>query len=577
MGFRAPVRDIAFSLEVAGLKDLLASFSDLDSETCTQVLTAAGEFADGVLAPLNRSGDLDGARFENGRVFASPGFADAYRQFIDGGWTSLAAPAEFGGQGLPRSIALAVFDMVTAANMSFGLCPMLSEAAIHLLTKHGTPRQQQIYLPKIVAGQWTGTMNLTEAQAGSDLALIRTRAEPEGDKYRVTGQKIFITWGDHDCADNIIHLVLARLPDAPPGTKGISLFLVPKQLPDANGKPGVANALRPLSIEHKLGIHASPTCVMSYEGAEAELVGAPHQGLALMFTMMNAARLNVGAQGVGIAERAYQQARDYALERRQGRSAWSDDAPARIFDLPDVRRALLLMKAKTEAARAVCFSTAIAADLAEHASSLSAREAAKLREELLVPVAKAWSTDIGVDVASLGIQVHGGAGFIEETGAAQFYRDARIAPIYEGTNGIQAIDLVGRKLPLAGGGAVRALFTEMRATLPDLDHAVAGTLREAIAGTERATDWLIEARGTPDALAGATDYLKLLGDTVGGWMLAKASLAASRGSDVEYARGKLALARIFASQVLIGAAGLSDAVQAGSGEIEAGAAVLSAD
>jgi len=577
MGFRAPVRDIAFSLEVAGLKDLLASFSDLDSETCTQVLTAAGEFADGVLAPLNRSGDLDGARFENGRVFASPGFADAYRQFIDGGWTSLAAPAEFGGQGLPRSIALAVFDMVTAANMSFGLCPMLSEAAIHLLTAHGTPRQQRIYLPKIVAGQWTGTMNLTEAQAGSDLALIRTRAEPEGDKYRVTGQKIFITWGDHDCADNIIHLVLARLPDAPPGTKGISLFLVPKQLPDANGKPGVANALRPLSIEHKLGIHASPTCVMSYEGAEAELVGAPHQGLALMFTMMNAARLNVGAQGVGIAERAYQQARDYALERRQGRSAWSDDAPARIFDLPDVRRALLLMKAKTEAARAVCFSTAIAADLAEHASSLSAREAAKLREELLVPVAKAWSTDIGVDVASLGIQVHGGAGFIEETGAAQFYRDARIAPIYEGTNGIQAIDLVGRKLPLAGGGAVRALFTEMRATLPDLDHAVAGTLREAIAGTERATDWLIEARGTPDALAGATDYLKLLGDTVGGWMLAKASLAASRGSDVEYARGKLALARIFASQVLIGAAGLSDAVQAGSGEIEAGAAVLSAD
>ena len=577
MGFRAPVRDIAFSLEVAGLKDLLASFSDLDSETCTQVLTAAGEFADGVLAPLNRSGDLDGARFENGRVFASPGFADAYRQFIDGGWTSLAAPAEFGGQGLPRSIALAVFDMVTAANMSFGLCPMLSEAAIHLLTAHGTPRQQQIYLPKIVAGQWTGTMNLTEAQAGSDLALIRTRAEPEGDKYRVTGQKIFITWGDHDCADNIIHLVLARLPDAPPGTKGISLFLVPKQLPDANGKPGVANALRPLSIEHKLGIHASPTCVMSYEGAEAELVGAPHQGLALMFTMMNAARLNVGAQGVGIAERAYQQARDYALERRQGRSAWSDDAPARIFDLPDVRRALLLMKAKTEAARAVCFSTAIAADLAEHASSLSAREAAKLREELLVPVAKAWSTDIGVDVASLGIQVHGGAGFIEETGAAQFYRDARIAPIYEGTNGIQAIDLVGRKLPLAGGGAVRALLTEMRATLPDLDHAVAGTLREAIAGTERATDWLIEARGTPDALAGATDYLKLLGDTVGGWMLAKASLAASRGSDVEYARGKLALARIFASQVLIGAAGLSDAVQAGSGEIEAGAAVLSAD
>jgi len=577
MGFHAPVRDIVFSLEVAGLKDLLASFPDLDSDTCTQVLTAAGEFAEGVLAPLNRSGDLEGARFENGRVFTAPGFADAYHQFIDGGWTSLAAPPEFGGQGLPRAIALAVFDMVTAANMSFGLCPMLSEAAIHLLTKHGTPRQQQVYLPRIVSGQWTGTMNLTEAQAGSDLALIRTRAEPDGDKYRVTGQKIFITWGDHDCAENIIHLVLARLPDAPPGTKGISLFLVPKRLPDADGKPGVANSLRPLSIEHKLGIHASPTCVMSYEGAEAELVGAPHQGLALMFTMMNAARLNVGAQGVGIAERAYQQARDYALERRQGRSSWSDDIPARIFDLPDVRRTLLLMKAKTEAARAICFSTAIAADLSEHASTPDRREAAKLREELLVPVAKAWSTDIGVEMASLGIQVHGGAGFIEETGAAQFYRDARIAPIYEGTNGIQAIDLVGRKLSLAGGGAVRALLTEMRATLADLDPAVAASLREAIAATERATDWLVEARGSPDALAGATDYLKLLGDTTGGWLLAKGALAASRGSDTGNARGRLALARIFATQVLASTPGLADAVQVGARELQAGAAALSAD
>src|SRR5690348_315121 len=470
MGFRAPVRDIAFALnEVAGLKQLLAAFPDLDTETCLQVLSAAGDFTTDVLAPLNRSGDIEGARFENGRVFAAPGFADAYRQYIDGGWTSLNAPVKFGGQGLPRSIALAVFDMVTAANMSFGLCPMLSEAAIHLLTKHGTPRQQQIYLSKLVSGEWTGTMNLTEAQAGSDLALIRTRAESDGDKYRVTGQKIFITWGDHDCAENIVHLALARLPDAPEGTKGISLFLVPKRLPDEEGKAGVANSLRPLSIEHKLGIHASPTCVMSYEGAQAELVGAPHQGLALMFLMMNAARLNVGAQGAGIAERAYQQARDYALERRQGRSAWSDDVPARLIDLPDVRRTLLLMKAETEAARAICFSTAIAADLAEHASTAEERERAKLREELLVPVAKAWSTDVGVEVASLGVQVHGGAGFIEETGAAQFYRDARIAPIYEGTNGIQAMDLVGRKLALAGGEPIRALFTEMRATLPDSD------------------------------------------------------------------------------------------------------------
>jgi hypothetical protein len=578
MGFRAPVRDIAFALkEVAGLKQQLASFPDLDAETCLQVLAAAGDFTTDVLAPLNRTGDIEGARFENGRVFAAPGFADAYRKYIDGGWTSLNAPVEFGGQGLPRAVALAVFDMVTAANMSFGLCPMLSEAAIHLLTAHGTPRQQLVYLPKLVSGEWTGTMNLTEAQAGSDLALIRTRAEPDGEEYRVTGQKIFITWGDHDCAENIVHLVLARLPDAPEGTKGISLFLVPKHLPDENGKAGVANSLRPFSIEHKLGIHASPTCVMSYEGAEAELVGAPHQGLALMFTMMNAARLNVGAQGVGIAERAYQQARDYSLERRQGRSAWSDDLPARLIDLPDVRRMLLLMKAKTEAARAICFSTAVAADLAEHASADHQREAAKLREELLVPVAKAWSTDVGVEVASLGIQVHGGAGFIEEAGAAQFYRDARIAPIYEGTNGIQAIDLVGRKLPLASGEPIRALFTEMRATLPDLDHTVAGYLREAMAATERATDWLILNRGSTDALAGATAYLKLLGDTVGGWMLAKAAHAAASLEDKDYACGKLSLARFFASQTLTQAGGLAGAVQSGSSDFEDGIAALSPD
>jgi alkylation response protein AidB-like acyl-CoA dehydrogenase len=575
MGFRAPVREIAFALnEVAGLKSLLAAFPDLDMETCSQVLAAAGDFSTDVLAPLNHTGDVEGARFENGRVFAAPGVADAYRKYIDGGWTSLNAPPEFGGQGLPRSVAVAVFEMVTAANMSFGLCPMLSEAAIHLLTTHGTPRQQQVYLPKLVSGEWTGTMNLTEAQAGSDLALIRTRAEPDGDKYRVTGQKIFITWGDHDCADNIVHLVLARLPDAPEGTKGISLFLVPKRLPDENGKAGVANSLRPLSIEHKLGIHGSPTCVMSYEDAEAELVGAPHQGLALMFTMMNAARLNVGAQGAGIAERAYQQARDYALERRQGRSAWSDDAPARLVDLPDVRRTLLLMKAKTEAARAICFSTAVAADLAGHTSTDHQREAAKLREELLVPVAKAWSTDVGVEVASLGIQVHGGAGFIEEAGAAQFYRDARIAPIYEGTNGIQAMDLVGRKLGLAGGEPVRALFTELRAVLPDFDKAVAEHLRVAIAATESATDWLILNRGSTDALAGATAYLKLLGDTVGGWMLAKGAHAAAALEDKDYARGRLSLARIFASQVLTQSPGLAEAVQADSAELESGAAAL---
>ncbi|HEY8696287.1 MAG TPA: acyl-CoA dehydrogenase [Rhizomicrobium sp.] len=578
MGFRAPVRDIAFALrETAGLNQLLASdaFSGFDSETLTAILDAAGEFAEGVLAPLNRSGDLEGARFENGRVFAPAGFADAYRRYSEGGWTSLAAPPEFGGQGLPRALALAVFEIVHAANMSFGLCPMLSEAAIHLLTAHGSPAQKRRYLPQFVSGRWTGTMNLTEAQAGSDLALIRTRAELDGEKFRVTGQKIFITWGDHDCAENIVHLVLARLPGAPEGTKGISLFLVPKQLVGEDGKAGAANALRPLSIERKLGIHGSPTCVMSYEGAEAELVGAPHQGLALMFTMMNAARLNVGMEGVGIAERAFQQARDYALERRQGRSPWSGEAPARIADLPDVRRMLMLMKAKTEAARAICLSAAVASDLAEHAATPELREAARLREELLVPVAKAWSTDIGVEVASLGVQVHGGAGFIEETGAAQFYRDARIAPIYEGTNGIQAIDLVGRKLALAGGAPLRALLAEMRETAAQLDdRLVASPLAGGVDAVERATAWLLDKRGSVDALAGATTYLKLLGDVTGGWLLAKAALAAAKSGDAAFAQQKLVLARFYAGQILTSAPGLAQSVVSGAADLEAGAELL---
>jgi alkylation response protein AidB-like acyl-CoA dehydrogenase len=581
MGFRAPIRDIAFALrETAGLNQLLASdaFSGFDSDTLTAILDAAGEFAEGVLAPLNRSGDVEGARFENGRVFAPAGFADAYRRYSEGGWTSLAASPEFGGQGLPRAVALAVFEIVHAASMSFGLCPMLSEAAIHLLTVHGSPAQKRRYLPELVSGRWTGTMNLTEAQAGSDLALIRTRAEPDNGTFRVTGQKIFITWGDHDCADNIVHLVLARLPDAPEGTKGISLFLVPKRLVGEDGKAGAANALRPLSIEHKLGIHGSPTCVMSYEGAEAEMVGAPHQGLALMFTMMNAARLNVGMEGVGIAERAFQQARDYALERRQSRSPWSGEAPARIVDLPDVRRMLLLMKAKTEAARAICLSAAIASDLAEHAATAELREAARLREELLVPVAKAWSTDIGVEVASLGVQVHGGAGFIEETGAAQYYRDARIAPIYEGTNGIQAIDLVGRKLGLAGGAPIRALLAEMRETAAGLDdRVIASPLAGGIDAVERATAWLLDKRGSADALAGATTYLKLLGDVTGGWLLAKAALAAAKSGDADFAAQKLALARFYASQVLSSAAGLAQAAMSGARDLEAGGEGLRSD
>jgi alkylation response protein AidB-like acyl-CoA dehydrogenase len=578
MTFRAPIRDLAFSLRHAAGFDALtatAAFAEVDQKTVDAVLEGAAALADGVLAPLNRDGDKVGARFENGQVIAAPGFKDAYRQYREGGWSGLAAAPEHGGQGLPKAVSLAVFEMVHAANMAFGLCPMLSEAAIEALTAHGTERQQALYLPKLVSGEWTGTMNLTEPQAGSDLALLNTRAEPDGaGGYRITGTKIFITWGDHDVAENICHLVLARLPDAPPGVKGISLFLAPRRLVGEDGALGVANDLRPASIEHKLGIHGSPTCVMLFEGAHAELVGQENQGLAHMFTMMNAARLNVGAEGVGIAERAYQQALAYALDRRQGRSPWSEDKTAAIFDHPDIRRTLTLMKAKIEAARGICLSCAVAADLAKHADTAEAREAASLREELLTPIAKGWSTDIGVEVASMGVQVHGGMGFIEETGAAQHYRDARILPIYEGTNGIQAMDLAGRKLSIAGGAAVKALLADIRATAAALTDerltGVATRLNAAVDAAERAGDWLSAKKGTADALAGATPYLQLMGEVTGGWMLAKGAKAACAmaGDDPFYA-GKIALARVYADQVLTRASALADAVTSGGDDLHA--------
>jgi alkylation response protein AidB-like acyl-CoA dehydrogenase len=577
MSFRAPTRDILFSLTAAaGFEGLLnlPAFADTDLETVEAVLEGAAAMADDVLAPLNRGGDKVGAKFENGQVIAAPGFAEAYKNYREGGWTSLAAGVEHGGQGLPKAVSIAVFEMVHAANMAFGLCPMLSEAAIEALTVHGTDRQKALYLPKLVSGEWTGTMNLTEPQAGSDLALLTTKAEPDGQGgYRITGTKIYITWGDHDVAENICHLVLARLPDAPPGVKGISLFLAPKRLVDEEGSVGVANALRPGSIEHKLGIHGSPTCVMLFEGAHAELVGQENQGLAHMFTMMNAARLNVGAEGVGIAERAYQQALSYALERRQGRSPWSEDKTAAIFDHPDIRRTLTLMKAKIEAARGVCLSCAVAADLAKHADTVEAREAASLREELLTPIAKGWSTDVGVEVASMGVQVHGGMGFIEETGAAQHYRDARILPIYEGTNGIQAMDLTGRKLSMAAGAAMKALIADMRATVASLTDerltGVAARLATAVDAAERAGAWLSTKKGTADALAGATTYLQLMGDVTGGWMLAKGAAAAVAkvGEGDPFYVGKIALARIYADQVLTYAPALADAIASGGDDL----------
>ncbi|HEY1633018.1 MAG TPA: acyl-CoA dehydrogenase [Rhizomicrobium sp.] len=554
MSYRAPIRDLNFALYTVadfGRVSALERFASADESTVAAVLDGMGKFAEGVLAPLNRIGDTEGARIENGRVTAAKGFADAYRRYAGDGWNGLSADVEHGGQGLPRAAALAAFECVHAANMAFGLCPTLTEAAVHCLVAHGDEHQKSFYLPKLVSGEWTGMMNLTEAQAGSDLALVRCRAEPDGNGgYRLTGQKIFITWGDHDCADNIIHLVLARLPDAPEGVKGISLFLAPKIL--ANG---TANGLRPLSLEHKLGIHGSPTCVMSYEGAQAELVGQIGQGLPHMFTMMNAARLNVGMQGVGIAERAYQQALAFSLERRQGRSPWASDYPARLFDLPDVRRMLMLMKSKIVAARAICLSTAVAADLAEFDTTAEAREAAKLREELLVPIAKAWSTDVGVEVASLGVQIHGGMGFIEETGAAQHYRDARIAPIYEGTNGIQALDLAGRKLSLGNGAAMKALIADTRAA----DWA---PLMPGIDALERATATMMTRKGSPDALAAAVPYLQLAGTVVGGWMHAKA--ASAKIGDANYAKTVRSLADFYAAHVLPTAPGLVAAVESGA-------------
>ena len=567
MTYRAPVRDLAFTLEaVAGMADVAATgaFPDYDADVASAVLEAAGQFSEEVLAPLNRIGDQKGSTYANGSVTAAPGFADAYRQFAAGGWTGLSAPTEAGGQALPKALELAAYETVHAANMAFGLCPMLSLASIEALEQVGTEEQKAKYLTKLVSGEWTGAMVLTEPGAGSDLGSLITTATPNGDgTYALNGQKIYITWGDHDATDNIVHLVLARLPDAPKGPKGISLFLTPKFAVNDDGTLGDRNAFRPVGVEHKLGIHASPTCVMSYEGATAELVGQPNQGLAHMFVMMNAARLAVGVEGVGIAERAYQHALAYALDRRQGRSVWTGEANAPIFDHPDVRRMLSVMKAKISAARGICLATGVAADLAKHAGTEEERRRWKGREDLFTPIAKAWSTDVGCEVASMGIQVHGGMGFIEETGAAQYYRDARIAPIYEGTNGIQAMDLVGRKLSMDGGESARALIVDMKATLVDLGGLYSGKPVErfatAIEAVEDATLWLLDQKADPnaaaDVLAAADAYLKLLGDVVGGWMLAKGALAAkakldAQDGDPAWLQGKLDLYEVYAANVL---------------------------
>ncbi|QUD87305.1 acyl-CoA dehydrogenase [Phenylobacterium montanum] len=580
MSFQAPVRDLLFTLKHVveiGRLSQGGAFAELDEDTLAAVLEAAGQVTTDILAPLNRKGDQAGALYQNGKVTAAPGFADAYKAFAEGGWTSLSADPEFGGQGLPKVLELAVLEMVNAANMAFALCPILTQGAVEAIHAHGSDRQKALYLPNMISGTWTGAMNLTEPQSGSDLGTLTTRAEPDGNGgWLLHGQKIFITWGDHDAAENIVHLVLARLPGAPEGSRGISLFIAPKVLVNEDGSLGQPNALRAGSIEHKLGIHASPTCVMLFEGAKAELIGQPNKGLAHMFTMMNAARLNIGAQGVGIAERAYQQALAFTQERRQGRSPWSHDASAAIFDHPDVRRTLIAMKVRVEAARAICLLTALNADLAASAAEPEIRAAAKLREEVLTPIAKAWSSDIGVEVASMGLQLHGGMGFIEETGAAQHYRDARIAPIYEGTNGIQAIDLAGRKLGLEDGAGIAALIRDVDATVEALNEsgdmefdAIGHRLGHANRAFEAATSWLAERRGGPDALAGATPYLKLVGDVLGGWLLAKGALAASKDAGSVEDRRRRLLAGHYAETLLAQAPGYVASVTAGAEALHA--------
>jgi butyryl-CoA dehydrogenase len=538
MTYAAPVKDIAFIMRhVAGLARGQADglYADLDDSTAEAILEEAAKFAEQRLAPLNWPGDRAGAKLEDGGVKTAPGWKEAYTDWAASGWLALPAQEAFGGQGLPILLNSACTEIWNAANLAFALNPLLTMGAIEALTVHGSKELQDRYLAKLISGEWTGTMNLTEPQAGSDLAALRSKAEPAGDgTYRITGQKIYITYGDHDMTDNICHLVLARLPDAPAGTRGISLFLVPKVLAD-----GARNDVRCHSIEHKLGIHASPTCTMVFGdkgGAIGWLIGDENKGLTCMFTMMNNARLGVALQGVAIADRAYQQALKYAQDRRQGKAPGATgEGMSPIIEHPDVKRMLIDMHSKTAAARAICYVTAAALDRYHRETDPAKKKAAHEEASLLTPVAKAFSTDMGIEVASTGVQVHGGMGFVEETGAAQHYRDARILAIYEGTNGIQSIDLVMRKLPLAGGETVKASIARYRAAaeavarLNDPAFGKAGQrLREAVDCLERATDWMLKTLGPSpaEALAGATPYLRLFGLAAGGSYLAEAALAA---------------------------------------------------
>jgi len=579
--YTPPLAEIRFVLEhLVDLEGIgrLPGLEAASADVVGHILEEAGKFAANELAPLNATGDRQRARLENGVVRTPDGFKEAYGKFVAGGWPGLQFPEACGGQGLPCTVATAVWEMWNSANLAFCLCPILTQAGVELLLRHGSAEQRARYLPKLVSGEWTGTMCLTEPQAGSDVGALRTRAVPAGDHYRIHGTKIYITYGDHDYTPNTIHMVLARTPDAPPGSKGISLFLIPKFLVQEDGSLGPRNDLRCVSLEHKLGIHASPTCVMSFgdnEGAIGYLVGEEQGGMEAMFTMMNNARLSVGLEGLAIAERAYQGALAYARERVQGRRRNGGvEAPAPIIEHPDVRRMLLTMRSQIEAMRALAYSAAAALDRSQHEPDAARRAEAEGRLALLIPLVKAWCTDLGFEIASSALQVHGGMGYIEATGIAQHLRDARIAMIYEGTNGIQALDLVGRKLRMADGRLPWALFAELKGDLSALEHAGEDGLREpltaALADLEEATRWLQAGHGNDAdaAAAGAAPYLRMLATTLGGFLLTRSALTA-RGAVHPLAAAKLASARFYVTQLLPPAAALRAAVTAGSAPLQA--------
>ena len=583
--YTAPLQDMHFAInQLAGLGEVTAmpQYGEINAELAAAVLDEAARFAQEVLEPLNRSGDQQGARLADGKVTAPDGFAKAYQQFVAAGWNALGGQPDYGGQNLPHIVSMPVQEIWNSANMAFCLCPMLTTGVVEAMHVHGSAEQQRLFLPKLTTGEWAGTMNLTEPQAGSDLSAVRTRATPEGDHYRLRGTKIFITWGEHDMSGNIVHLVLARTPDAPEGVKGISLFIVPKYLVNADGTLGARNDVKCVSIERKLGIHASPTCVLSYgeeKGAVGYLVGEENRGLEYMFTMMNHARLGVGIEGVGIAERAYQHALQYAQTRVQGREIGQRSGDrVTIIHHPDVRRMLMTMRSQIEAMRGLAYTAAAALDKAKHHPDEKERARQQAYVDLLTPIVKGWCTEQAVEIASMAIQVHGGMGFIEETGAAQYLRDARITTIYEGTTGIQANDLVGRKVAFEKGATAQAVIAQMCGLDAPLAQAGLDAMREnlksAVDGLEAATRWLVEsyARDPRAAAAVSVPYLRLFGTVAGGAVMARAALIAQekcKGADKgdAFHKAKLATARFYADHLLPQSQALARQITQGAGSV----------